>query len=221
LFVTNQGQQINVEIQLRSHQAFPERMLMYWAKMYASQDESGKDYIQLNKAVQIVIANFKLLRKAHFHSMFQLIDPEDGTVFSDHAEIHVFELPKLQIQQLQGTDALEKWLLFIKGNKQTKEALAMESSTMKEAFEEIQRLSQDPKTRAIAISREIHLKDQRQREYDAMEKGMKNGRDEAIAERDREIVLNMHMKQTAPTVIAELTGIALDNVMRIIESNAH
>lgn len=36
----------------------------------------------------------------------------------------------------------------------------MESSTLREAYEEIQRLSENPATRAAAIFREIHLKDQ-------------------------------------------------------------
>ncbi|WP_255452254.1 Rpn family recombination-promoting nuclease/putative transposase [Sporosarcina sp. ANT_H38] len=90
----------------------------------------------------MVIVDFKTLQTYHFHSMFQLIDLEDGTIFSDHAEIHVLELTKIGIRRLQDTDTLEKWL---------KETLFMKSSTMKEAFKEIQRLSQVPKTRAIAI----------------------------------------------------------------------
>ena len=225
--VTNHGEQINVEIQLKGHAAFPERMLMYWAKMYASQDKVGNDYIQLNKSIQIIITNFKLLPKAHFHSMFQLIDPEDGTLFSDHVEIHVIELPKLKIRQLKDTGALEKWLLFLKGNKQMKEALAMESSTMKEAFEEIRRLSEDPATRRIAEYRDFQLRDQIQREYDArkegmekgLEQGLEQGREQARVTRDREIVMNMHTKKIPTEVIAELTGIGLENVLRIIEEN--
>lgn len=220
--ITNKGEQINVEIQLKNHAAFPERMLMYWAKMYTSQDKVGNEYIQLNRAIQIIITNFKLLPKVHFHSMFQLIDPEDGMVFTDHAEIHVLELPKLQAQQLEDTDALEKWLLFLNGNKYMKEALAMESPTMKEAFEEIQRLSDDPETRRIAEYRDSQLRGQLQREYDArkegMEEGVRKGVEKGIVKRDKEIVLNMHAKQTPAAMIAELTGIRLDDVLSIIKT---
>ena len=70
--VTHAGEQINVEIQLKNHDAFAERMLMYWAKMYTSQDKIGQEYTALNKAVQIIITNFNWLPKTHFHSMFQL-----------------------------------------------------------------------------------------------------------------------------------------------------
>lgn len=223
--INNKGEQINVEIQLKNHAAFPERMLMYWAKMYTSQEKVGNEYSQLNKAVQIIITNFELLPKVHFHSMFQLIDPENGTVFTDHAEIHVLELPKLQALQVEDADALEKWLLFLKGNKQMKEALAMESTTMKEAFEEIQRLSDDPETRRIAEYRDFQLRGQLQREYDARKEGMEEGVRKGVeigiekgaADFSQQVILNMHAKQTPTAIIAELTGLALDDVLRIIE----
>ncbi len=111
--ITSQGEQINVEMQLQGHKAFPERMLMYWAKMYGSQDKEGRSYKELKKAIQIVIADFKLLPKFHYHSMFQVIDREDGTIFSSQLEIHVLELPKLQTKSFAEASDLEKWLLFI------------------------------------------------------------------------------------------------------------
>lgn len=209
--ITHTGEQVNVEIQLQDHDAFAERMLMYWAKMYTSQDKVGQAYTELNKAIQIIITNFKWLPKVHFHSMFQLMDPEDGTLFTDHVEIHILELLKLDAPELQEADTLEKWLLFLKGNRQMKEALAMESPTMKEAFEEIQRLSEDPATRRIAEYRDAQLRGQQQREIDREKAGM--------AKRDREIVLNMHSQQIAAETIAKLTGIDLDDVLMVIVEN--
>ena len=224
--VTNQGEQINVEMQYQGHKAFPERMLMYWAKMYSSQDEVQKSYRELKKAIQIVIVNFKLLPKSHFHSMFQLMDPEDRTIFSSHLEMHVLELPKLQVESMIDMNDLEKWLLFMTSDKKTKEALAVESSTLKEALSQIERLSQDPETRRMAISREIQLKDQLQREEDAefrgiekgIEKGKVMGREEGAHLRNRVIVLNMYAENLSAETIAQLTKIPLGDVKGIIES---
>lgn len=206
--LTDQGEQINVEMQVKGHKAFKERMLIYWAKMYSGQDKISQSYENLNRAIQIVVTNFTLLAKPHYHSMFQLMDPEDGTVFSTHAEIHVLELPKLRRFQLQGSKKLEQWLLFLKSDKETKEALAMESSTMREAFEEIQRLSEDPATRAAAISREIFLKDQVQRELDAEAAGEIKGK--------TEVILNMHKEQHPIEVIARATNLPVDEVLSIV-----
>ncbi len=104
----------------------------------------------MDKSLQIGIKKHlqKLIHATRFPSRVVAVPAR----IEFHAEIHVFELPKLHIEQLQNTIVLEKWLLFLKGNQQTKEVLATESSTMKEAYEEIRRLSQDPKTRHIADS---------------------------------------------------------------------
>ena len=126
-------------------------------------------------------------------------------------ESEINQLLKLDAPELPEADTLEKWLLFLKGNRQMKEALAMESPTMKEAFEEIQRLSEDPATRRIAEYRDAQLRGQQQREIDREKAGM--------AKRDREIVLNMHSQQIAAETIAKLTGIDLDDVLMVIVEN--
>ena len=224
--VTNLEEEINIEMQVHGHQAFPERMLLYWAKTYGSQDRVGKSYGELKKAIQIVIADFELLPKSRYHSMFQLIDPIDGTIFSSNLEIHVLELSKLGDKKIGNTSELEKWLLFMKSDREEKEALAVESSALKDALAEIERLSQDPKTVRLAIAREIHLKDRLQREEDAVLRGREEGREEGLEKglerglelRDREIVLNMHAENLPAESISKLTKITLEKVKKIIES---
>ena len=217
--ITDKEEQINVEMQFQGHKAFRERMLIYWAKMYGVQDNISKPYGELNKAFQVVITNFNLLSKPHYRSMFQLIDPEDGSLFSSHMEIHVIELSKITDLRLQGATKLEQWLLFLEGDKETKEALAMESTTMKEAYEEIQRLSDDKETRKAAIARDIHLRDQVQREFDAKEEGEKKGRIEGKVDGIAEVALNMHKKQFTIEAIAAATNLSMEDVLRIVKSN--
>lgn len=155
--------------------------------------------------------------------MFQLMDPEDGTLFTDHVEIHVLELGKLDKPELQETDVLEKWLLFLKGDRLMKETLALESPTMKEAFEEIRRLSDDPATRRIAEYRDAQLRGQLQREFDREKIGMAIGKKEGIElgtiKRNQEIVQSMHSQQIPPEMIAKLVGIDLDTVLTMIAGN--
>ncbi|WP_256439533.1 Rpn family recombination-promoting nuclease/putative transposase [Sporosarcina sp. 6E9] len=163
-----------------------------------------------NKAIQIVITNFNLLEKPHYHSMFQLIDPENGALFSSHMEIHVLELSKVKGLKLKNATKLEQWLIFMKGDKETKEALAMESLTIRDAFSEIQRLSDDTEMRKAAIAREIHLKDQIQRELDAKEEG----KEENITK----VILSMHRKQYPIEEIADVLNMPVENVVSIIKS---
>lgn len=154
------------------------------------------------------------------------MDPEDGTIFSPHLEIHVLELPKFTATLEENLNDSEKWLFFMKGDKEAKEALSVESSIFKEAISEIERLSQDPATVQMAISREIHLKDQIQREEDAKLIGHKEGKEEGIEEGigkgiekgKQEIILNMYKANMPVETIAQLTKISINKVIGIIES---
>ena len=90
-------------------------MLYYWAKTYVSQLKRREPYTQLKKMIQIIITDFFLLPLEDIHSKFQLLEPYNGMVFSDHLEIHVVQLPTEQEKGLQEMNELEKWLLFFKG----------------------------------------------------------------------------------------------------------
>ncbi|WP_249336710.1 Rpn family recombination-promoting nuclease/putative transposase [Sporosarcina sp. Marseille-Q4063] len=211
---TEQGEQINIEMQLGNHQAFPERMLIYWAKMYGSQDNKSRPYTQLRKAIQIIITDFNLLKEKDYHNLFQIANKKSNLLLSDHLEIHVLELPKLRIENIMDASELERWLLFMKSDDKTKEALAMESPTMREAFEEIDRLSQNPETRRLADFREQELKDILQREEDAREKGMEMG----IEKEKRDTVISLNNFGMSPKDIAINVRIPLEKVIEIVKS---
>lgn len=85
--------------------------------------------------------------------------------------------------------------------------LELEDTTMKEAYEELQRLSADKETRKAAIAREIHLRDQVQREFDAREEGK------------TEVALNMYKKQYPIEAIADVTDMSVEDVLRIVKSS--
>src|SRR4051794_41033068 len=94
----------------------------------------------------------------------------------------------------------------------------MENETMKEAFEEIERLSQNPETQRLAEFRERELKDIMQREDDAREDGMEDGKCVGKGRRERELVINMYGKGFSTEDIIQVTEIPLEKVMEIIKS---
>ena len=85
----------------------------------------------------------------------------------------------------------------------------MESSAFKEAFEEIRKLSMDPDTVQLAISREIALLDHIQRLEDAENRGDKSAR--------IEMILRLHAKSTPLSFIAEVTGFSIEEIKAIVE----
>ncbi|WP_232843445.1 Rpn family recombination-promoting nuclease/putative transposase [Sporosarcina beigongshangi] len=206
---TASGDQINIEMQMAGHRAFPERMYMYMAKMYVSQDEAGKKYSDYRRAVQIIITNFELLEEDDFHNVYKITNQKSGSIFTTHYETHVLELPKLIKEDIKETTELEKWLLFLKSDQQIKEALAMESPTMKEAFEEIERLSQNPETRRFAAFREQELKDILEREEEAREQGMEQEK--------QETVIRMYSDGMSVESITKYVNLSRDKVIEIIK----
>ena len=84
----------------------------------------------------------------------------------------------------------------------------MENSAKKE----VQRVSDNQETRKAAIAREIHLRDQVQRVFDAREEGRKEAR--------KEVALNMHKKQFTIEAIAAATNLSVDDVLHIVKPNS-
>lgn len=97
---------------------------------------------------------------------------------------------------------------------------------MKEAYEEIERLSQNPETRRLAEYRARELKDIRQRELDAredgieqgIEQGIELGLEQGIELEKREIVLRMYGKNFSMEDIVQVTGVPLEKINEIINS---
>lgn len=185
-------------------------MLMYWTKMYGSQDKLGKEYVELNRAIQIIITDFSMFLTDRFYSRFRLMNDVDQVVFTDHIEMHVLQLPKINTENIVETNELEKWLLFLKSDQKTKEALAMESSTMKEVYEEIQRLSQNPETRRLVNYWDHELRGQMQREADSRDEGRNEGK--------TEIIVAMFKKNIPYEDIANLTDVPLEQVKEVTRS---
>ncbi|MFD1926896.1 Rpn family recombination-promoting nuclease/putative transposase [Sporosarcina siberiensis] len=207
---TKDGEQINIEMQMEGHRAFTERMYMYMAKMYVSQDEVAKEYTRYKRAIQIIITNFELLKEKEFHNVYKITNQKSHSIFTTHFETHVLELPKLKEENGLLTTELEKWLLFLKGDQKVKEELAMESTTMREAYEEIERLSQNPETKRLAEYRERELKDIQQREYDAREDGKEKEK--------KEVVIKMYGEDLPTELISKITGLTLEEISEIIKS---
>ena len=186
----------------------------------------------MKKVIQIIISDFEMLPTEGIHSKFQLMEPMTGAIFSSHLEIHVIQLPKQQEKSLHDMNNLEKWLSFFKGSQEMKEEIAMESSAFKEAFEEIRKLSMDPDTVQLAISREIALRDHLQRLEDAENRGKAEGKVEGKAEGKAEgleegeknarieMTLKLHAISSPLSFIAEVTGLSVEEIKAIITSQS-
>jgi len=186
------GEQVDVEMQTRRHPALRERSLYYWARLYAGQLQRGDLYTELRPCFVVLITDFVELATPRFHSIFRVHESHDHQALTDHLELHVVELPKLQAAVDRNEEpTLTDWARFLAATTDEElNDLAMENSVLKQAKEALDQLSADPEARARAEHRETVLlanqaglaKAQREARERGMADGLAEGRATGLAE---------------------------------------
>ena len=179
---TSNNEIINIEIQLKNEYNMIKRSLFYWSKLYSEQLNEGEDYSVLKRTICINILNFKYLKTRKFHSGYRLKEIYSNEELTDVAEIHFIEIPKLE----EGTDEkdmLVAWIEFVKNPESEKvRSLEMSIDEIREAKDELIRMSNDDTQRELYEMRAKTLKDKISALNEAERKGIKKGRQEGIKE---------------------------------------
>lgn len=194
---TNKNEIINIEIQLKipfGHlvndipsllfQEHPllkneynmiKRSLYYWSKMYEEQLNEGDDYSKLERTICINILNFKYLDNNRFHNGYRLKEIETNEELTNIQEIHFIEIPKLS-EDSDEKDMLVAWMEFLKNPESEKvRSLELTISEIREAKDELIRISNDKEQRLLYEMRSKTLKDKNSALNEAERKGIEKG----------------------------------------------
>ncbi|MEJ8546222.1 Rpn family recombination-promoting nuclease/putative transposase [Brevibacillus borstelensis] len=234
---TEQGEHVNIEIQLANKFDMEKRTLYYWSRIYAAQMQKGMPYTDLSKTISINILNFRFLHETElFHTTFHLYEDQEQFPLTDVLEIHFMEIPKLMEKWEQRkvnphNNGLERWLLLLEADDHVEirrelEAIAVQDPVMKQAFEAWEDLSRDEKkwveyeSRRKAILDEIAaVREAEIRQQKAREEGLAEGREEGRTEGERqkamEIAREMLTEGDSPERVAKLTKLPLDEIEKI------
>ena len=156
---TNNNEIINIEIQLKNEYNMIQRSLYYLSKMYEEQFGEGEDYSKLNRTICINILNFKYLKTEKFHTGYRLKEMETNEELTDIIEMHFIEIPKLS-NESDERDKLMAWTEFLRDPESEKvRSLEMSIEEIREAKDELVRMSNDEKQREIYEMRAKILKD--------------------------------------------------------------
>ena len=179
-------EQCLIEIQLQPQKNENERMLYYWANSYARQLERGNEYKELNKTISIVILDHEIKELEGIEKLgikWQIRDNVDGKrILTDHLEIVIIEIPKaIREYQKNKEERISQWMMFFDNpNKKEVSEIMSNNEEIKEAKEELQKVSGDEKLRRIAELREKAIRDEAAALEYAIEKGQKEGIEEGI-----------------------------------------
>ncbi len=212
--ITNNGEHINIEIQVKNEYNMIKRSLYYWSKMFENQIVEGDNYDKLSKTVCINILDFKYLKSDNFHNTYRLKEITTNEELTDSMELHFIEIPKLR--KLDNTeeisDMLEAWIAFIQSPASSVvEKLEMSKKEIKEAKDELLRLSGDDKERERYEMRKESLLEQNSLLANAEKKGIEKGRQEGIIEIAKNLILN----GLDNDLIIKSTGLSLKEITEL------
>ena len=228
------GAQINMEMQAYPFGQWDARSLFYLSKMYTEQIGRGDPYTKLKKCIHVSILDFiRFADDEKCHRIISLCDEQTGKKYTDLLEMQILELKKLQ-EELQSDDEVIRWMRFLAGkNRKELEDMAGTSEYIEEAYRELERMSADERARLEYEARQKAIRDHdaimssawetgmekglQEGMVKGLQEGMEKGLQQGIRQERQDIVFRMLEKGMDPEMIADLTGMNIEEIQKLEE----
>ena len=175
------------------------RSLYYLSKMYEEQLNEKEDYSKLARTVCINILNFKYLKTDNFHTGYRFKEIESNEELTDIMEVHFIEIPKLQYSSDE-KDMLVAWTEFLKDpESETVRGLELSIEEIRQAKDELIRMSNDSTQRKLYDMRANSLRDKISELNAAERKGIEKGKEEGRKE-EKSLILGLHYGMSCETL---------------------
>ena len=226
--IINGNTECDIEVQLVSNDNIAERFVYYWAKMYAANLKIGDTYSDLRKTISIIILDddFKLTKNLEKPQTTWRIRESEAThlVLTDYFEIIIIEIPKVvKAYQKTPNDEVLQWMLFLDNpEKEEVTRIMEENKDIKEAKEELERISQDDILRRKALNRTLEIADRLQMKKElkeakeALKKEKNIGLQEGKTEKTHEVVRKMKEANLTIEQIAKIVELKAEEVKAIL-----
>ena len=228
------GAQINMEMQAYPFGQWDARSLFYLSKMYTEQIGRGDPYTKLKKCIHVSILDFiRFADDEKCHRIISLCDEQTGKKYTDLLEMQILELKKLP-EELQNDDEVIRWMRFLAGkNRKELEDMAGTSEYIEEAYRELERMSADERARLEYEARQKAIRDHdaimssawetgmekglQEGMVKGLQEGMEKGLQQGIRQERQDIVFRMLEKGMDPEMIADLTGMNIEEIQKLEE----
>ena len=198
-------------MQLSKHDKMIERFLYYWAKMYTANLQISDKYDKLRKTISIIIVDdempqFKGIHKAH--TKWQIREEKyKEIILTSFCELHIIELPKaIEEYKNNKQDETLQWMMFLENPEDVEVSKIMEENEdIKEAKEELDKISQEDWLRRAALKADLERRDYEQCMYEAKRDGKKEAKIETAK---KMLEMNIPLK-----TIMEVTGLTKEEII--------
>ena len=113
--ITKENKELNIGIQIIDGNFIQSKMLLYYAKIHSNQAlyEDGR---RLAKTVTINILDMSFFRSEQFHQIVKLKTNAINDSILEKVQMHIIELPKLNIPENKELTKEEAWGIYLKGD---------------------------------------------------------------------------------------------------------
>lgn len=215
----NDGEDCNIELQVRPFKCMENRMLEYWANMYSSKIHRGQKYEVLKPSISILIADYKLDKSkeiSYYHSKWNLREENHKDLkLTNDIELHILEIPKVKDSDMKN-DELAQWLRFIANPEDEEVQKNMcENKFYKQAREELASFSGDENFRRLVEARVGFLMDQETEKNESRKEGISEGKAQGEISKAKQIAKKMKAKNIPIEEIVELTGLPQEEIEKL------
>ena len=207
------GTLCNIEIQLSNQGNIVDRILYYWSRAFNEQLKEGEQYQELHKTIAILIADFELQEMKEIEELglrwVIMLDSSEKRILTEKLEIRIIEIPKARrILKKDKNNQIAQWIMFLDNPNDMEVSKIMgENKEIKQAVEELEKVSSDYELRRIAELKEKYIRDESSAKRYYKEEGMK------------EIITNMINNGISKEQISTMTNISLADIEKILKSN--
>jgi len=182
--VTEDGTQIDVEIQIVDKKNMERRTLYYWSQMYLMNLAKGGKYQNLKPSITINILRYTIFPGEPAHSMYSIYNIETDRRLNEDMELHFLEVPKFQKKPVSEMTSVERWLAYFSNKLDIKEMeeLAMNEAAIQTALDAAAVFMQNKKERLDYLNREMAILDYESDKDAWIDEGKAVGRAEGKAE---------------------------------------
>ena len=219
--VTEDGTQIDVEIQIVDKKNMERRTLYYWSQMYLMNLAKGGKYQNLKPSITINILRYTIFPGEPAHSMYSIYNIETGRRLNEDMELHFLEVPKFQKKPVSEMTSVERWLAYFSNKLDLKEMeeLAMNEAAIQTALDAAAVFMQNKQERLNYLNREMAIMDY-ESDKDAWidagrAEGLAEGRVEGEKNADRRTAKRMLAKNKSIDEILELVDLTREEIEEI------
>ena len=228
----------DIEIQLRNHAAFKDRLVFYGATLLTKNlegkkgENSKQSYAAIKRAIVICLADFEMFEELEsYQSNFVMKDREMNHYLSDVIEVITLEMPKVESKKpVNEMTEMEKWLTYIRhnGNERYEEKIAeivRESEAIEMAETVFNEIKNDEQARSALLSRQRFQFDINAKINDCYDKGVevgeekgeKKGIEKGLKQGKIETIMNFYKTGASIEMISRATGMTEAEILELVK----